>query len=230
MARVSRETGQRSSDSDRISALALVPELAPFVPQLDAFVTLLDRWRKVTNLVSGSSFATIWTRHIADSAQLLRIASAVSPIRMPAQIRWLDLGTGAGFPGIVIAILLSRTPGATIHCVEADKRKCAFLREAARATGAPATIHPVRIESLTTADIADVDVVSARALSPLPRLLQEAAPWLEAGALGVFPRGASERETPLDAVNAAAYDITSVPSRTEPRGTILLVNSLKDQA
>ena len=130
----------------------------------------------------------------------------------------------------MIAILLNKTPGAIVHCVEADKRKCAFLREAARATGAPATIHPDRIESLTAADIPGVTVVCARALSPLPRLLQEAAPWLDTGALGVFPRGASEHQSPLDAALAGAYDITSTPSRTDLRGTILLVNSLKDQA
>ena len=216
-------------EADRSAALNLVPELTPFRAQLDAFVALLDRWRKVTNLVSDASFANIWTRHIADSAQLLPVASEARRPNTSSEIRWLDLGTGAGFPGMVIAILLAKTPGANVHCVEADKRKCAFLREATRATGAPATIHPVRIESLNATDIPHVSVVSARALSPLPRLLQEAAPWLDAGALGVFPRGASERQTTLDAAVVGAYDITSMPSRTDPRGAILLVNSLKDK-
>ena len=228
VARVSRETATSLSDADCSDALRLVPELAPHVEQITTLVALLDRWRKVTNLVSDASFAGLWTRHIADSAQLLAAASAARSSAATSITRWLDLGTGAGFPGLVIAILLSKTPGAIVHCVEADKRKCAFLREAARATGAPATIHPHRIETLTAADIPNITIVTARALSPLPRLLQEAAPWLDAGALGIFPRGASERQTPLDAAVAGTYDITSTPSRTDPRGTILLVNALKD--
>jgi 16S rRNA (guanine527-N7)-methyltransferase len=229
VARVSRETTDHALAADRRKAIALAPELAPLVDPLEAFVALLDRWRKVTNLVSDTSFGEVWTRHIADSAQLLAIAAAANFSREKGSLRWLDLGTGAGFPGLVVAILLAKIVGAEVHCVEADKRKCAFLREAARVTGAPAIIHPVRIESLKAGDIPAIDIVCARALSPLPRLLEEANPWLDAGALGVFPRGESERESPLDAALARNYDITSTPNRIDSRGAILLVKSLKDK-
>ena len=229
MPRVSRETTEQARAADRREALALTPELAEVAALFDVFVALLDRWRKVTNLVSEASFAAVWTRHIADSAQLLKAALAAKPAEGHGTFRWLDLGTGAGFPGLVIAILLSKTAKAEVHCVEADKRKCAFLRDVARETGAPAVIHPVRIESLNSKDIPDITIVSARALSPLPRLLQEAGPWLEAGALGVFPRGASERQTPLDAAIARNYDIRAIASRTDPRGSIFLVKLLKDK-
>ncbi len=234
-----------------------------FAAPLTIFVELLDRWRKVTNLVAEKSFTAVWTRHIADSAQLLqhavearraaathggsersvsdpaRPAGAPSPaisapagtrpgIASPGQaLQWLDLGTGAGFPGLVIAILLSRTTGAKVHCVEADKRKCAFLREAARATGAPAIIHPKRIEALDADDIRGIDIVSARAFSPLPRLLEQAEPWLAAGAVGIFPRGGSERQLTLDAALAASYEINAKPSVTDSSGRILIVKSLK---
>lgn len=234
MARVSRETAAAAGDADLKQALALVPEIAPFLEPLEAFVRLLDRWRKVTNLIGEASFATVWTRHVADSAQLLALAPnsslplAGTPQKSKAP-RWLDLGAGAGFPGLIVAILLSETANAEVHCVEADKRKCAFLREAARATGARAIIHPAQIETLSANDIADVAVVSARALSPLPRLLQQAKPWLDAGAVGIFPRGASERDFTLDAALAASYDIASTANRVDPRGRVLMVKSLKDK-
>ena len=98
------------------------------------------RWRKTTNLIAESTFASVWTRHIADSAQLLALA--------PGARRWVDMGSGAGFPGLVIAIQLADVPGAVVHCIESDQRKCAFLREAVRATGAAATIHPKRVEAI----------------------------------------------------------------------------------
>ena len=113
---------------DRRAALRLVPVSRETEDRLAAFVDLLDRWRQKTNLIANSTFASVWTRHIADSAQLLALA--------PEARRWVDMGSGAGFPGLVIAIQLAGVPGAVVHCIESDQRKCAFLREAARATGA----------------------------------------------------------------------------------------------
>src|SRR5208283_5710867 len=98
---------------------------------------MLARWRKVTNLISATSFDDVWLRHIADSAQLLDLA--------PHAKRWVDLGSGAGLPGMVLAICLAGQPGAEVHLIESDQRKCAFLREVARSTGAPARIHCARI-------------------------------------------------------------------------------------
>ena len=127
---------QRLTDSSRPTAEPLCASSLFHVKQRSAwrpYVDLLARWRKTTNLISESTFASVWTRHIADSAQLLALA--------PGAIRWVDMGSGAGFPGLVIAIQLAGVPGAVVHCIESDQRKCAFLREAARATGAAATIH-----------------------------------------------------------------------------------------
>jgi 16S rRNA (guanine527-N7)-methyltransferase len=170
-------------EQDRQRALRLVPVSRETEDRLVVLVELLARWRKATNLIAESTFPTIWTRHIADSAQLLALSSGAR--------RWLDMGSGAGFPGLVLAIQLVGAPGAVVHCVDSDRRRCAFLREAARATGAPAVIHPNRIESLDRNSIGPVDCVTARAFAPLLTTLGFAKPWLETGATGLFPRGRS---------------------------------------
>ena len=151
------------------------------VSRLRAYVELLGRWRLATNLISEASFAEVWTRHIADCAQLLSCA--------PSARRWLDMGSGAGFPGLVIAIQLAEVDGARVHLVESDQRKCAFLREAIRVSGAPALVHAARVESLALTDMEPIEALTARAFAPLPRLLQLSGPWLNAGATGIFPRG-----------------------------------------
>lgn len=203
--------------SDRAKALALVPLAPETQARLAVYVDLLGRWRKVTNLISEASFAEVWTRHIADSAQLLALA--------PKARRWVDMGSGAGFPGMVIAIQLADVAGARVHCLESDQRKCAFLREVARATGAPAEIHPVRIESIDPASLAPVDAVTARALAPLPRLLEFAKVWIAQGAVGVFPRGRSA-EAQLETTPAAQdFAIEFLASKLDPEAAILRVRS-----
>jgi len=168
-------------DADRDAALALYPVSRETRERLQTFVDLLDRWRRVVNLVSDSSSHRIWTRHVVDSAQLLRLA--------PEARIWIDLGSGAGFPGLVIAIQLAEAKGARVHLIESDRRKSAFLREAARATGAPAVVHNSRIEDAGALFAGPVDAVTARALAPLPRLIPLATLWLDRGAIGVFPLG-----------------------------------------
>ena len=110
---------------DRAAALAFIGADSRMEARLDTYVDLLARWRKATNLISESAFSQVWARHIADSAQLLAFA--------PLARRWVDLGSGAGFPGMVIAIQLAEIEGAEVHCIESDQRKCAFLRAVARA-------------------------------------------------------------------------------------------------
>jgi 16S rRNA (guanine527-N7)-methyltransferase len=227
---VSRETEGGAVDADRANACALVPEIVRFLEPLKTFVRLLERWRKITNLIADSTFNSVWTRHIADSAQLVTLAE---PYIADAsgefdKRRWLDLGSGAGFPGLIVAILLREVQDVEVHCVEADKRKCAFLREAARACEAPVVVHPVRLETLSGAAIRNVKIISARALSPLPRLLDQAKPWLEAGAVGLFPRGASDRDFKLDAEVARSYEIISRSSRIDTDGSIIIIKSLKE--
>lgn len=205
---------------DRARALALVPLAPDIQARLAIYVDLLARWRKITNLISEASFREVWTRHIADSAQLLPLA--------PDARRWIDMGAGAGFPGMVIAIQLAGVAGVRVHCLESDRRKCAFLREVARATGAPADIHAARVESIAPDSLSPVDAVTARAFAPLPRVLEFATVWLRQGAVGIFPRGRSA-EAQLEA--AAAQDLTidqtlsidSVASKLDPEAVILRV-------
>ena len=201
--------------SDRRAALDLLAVSRETEERLALFVDLLGRWRKVTNLISAASFDDVWLRHIADSAQLLDLA--------PQARRWVDLGSGAGFPGMVLAIRLLGQSGAEVHLVESDQRKCAFLREAARVTGAPARIHCARIESIAPDSLAPVDAVTARALAPLPIVLDFASVWLLRGAVGVFPRGRTG-EAQLHALPGSPdLQFETVASRIDARAAILIV-------
>ena len=202
-----------AADADRARALALVPVPPEAERRLAVYVDLLARWRKVTNLISEASFAEVWTRHIADSAQLRALA--------PAAKTWVDLGSGAGFPGLVIAILIADVAGARVHCIDSDRRKCAFLREVARETGAPAEIHAERVEQIDPESLLPVDAVVARAFAPLPRLIELANVWIMHGAVGVFPRGRSA-EAQLEALPAAPdLTIGTFASQLDPEAAIL---------
>lgn len=149
--------------------------------RLERYVELLRRWQPAQNLISPKTLDQIWRRHIADSAQLVAL--------FPKGRRWLDLGSGAGLPGIVTAILLSDETDVKVHLVESNQRKCAFLRTVIRETGAPALVHEGRIESVLKRWADPVDYVSARALASLSVLLDLAEPVLRAGAVAAFHKG-----------------------------------------
>jgi 16S rRNA (guanine527-N7)-methyltransferase len=200
---------------DRHAASRLVPVSRETEDRLAIFVELLDRWRQKINLISNSTFGSVWTRHIADSAQLTALA--------PEAKRWVDMGSGAGFPGLVIAIQLADVPGAVVHCIESDGRKCAFLREAARATGAAAAIHPQRVEAIEPKSLGTVDAVTARAFAPLPLTLELARPWMERGAIAVFPRGESAKDQIAALPEATAYAIETLQSVVNPKAAILRI-------
>jgi 16S rRNA (guanine527-N7)-methyltransferase len=200
---------------DRRVALRLVPVSRETEARLAAFVALLDRWRHKTNLISNPTFASVWTRHIADSAQLAALA--------PEAKRWVDMGSGAGFPGLVIAIQLADVSGAVVHCIESDARKCAFLREATRATRAAAVIYPQRVEAIEPESLGAVDAVTARAFAPLPLTLKLARPWIERGAIAVFPRGESAKEQIAALPEATAYAIETLQSVVNPKAAILRI-------
>ena len=202
-------------EEDQRRALRLVPVSRETGDRLAAYVDLLARWRKRTNLIAESSFASVWTRHIANSAQLIALA--------PGARRWIDMGSGAGFPGLVIAVQLADVPGAVVHLIESDQRKCAFLREAARVTGAAATIHPQRVEAVDPASLGPVDAVTARAFAPLPLALKLARTWITRGAVGVFPRGESARDQVAALPEATAYAIELLPSLTDAKAAILRI-------
>ena len=191
-AKASAETFGLSANRERALALRLVSRETS--ARLERFVELLLAWQKHTNLIARSTMPVIWTRHIADSLQLLDLA--------PQAKVWTDLGSGAGFPGLVIACALAGTPDAKVHVVESIGKKAAFLREAVQVTGAPAVVHAMRIEDFVDKAPESIDVVTARALAPLPKLLPLAYPLLKKGALGLFPKG---QDVASELTEAAKY-------------------------
>jgi 16S rRNA (guanine527-N7)-methyltransferase len=152
------------------------------IHRLVRYADLLAVWQKSKKLVAPSTLPALWSRHFADSAQLCALA--------PDARLWLDLGSGAGFPGLVVAILQTGRPDFRMHLVESNRKKCAFLAEVVRATKAPVDIHAMRIEELAeSAETLKPDVVSARALAPLPHLLELAGPFFGPETRGLFLKG-----------------------------------------
>ena len=152
------------------------------IHRLICYADLLSEGQARANLVSAKTVPQLWDRHFTDSAQILRLALGPDI--------WLDLGSGAGFPGLVIAILQANHANFRMHLVESTAKKCAFLTEVARATSAPVEIHCMRIEELSnTATSLKPEIITARALAPLPRLLELAAPWFGPGVRGLFLKG-----------------------------------------
>ncbi len=201
--------------ADKAAAFKLFPMPPEIEARLVIFAELLLRWQKVINLVSAATLPHLWTRHFADSLQVLAAA--------PRARTWVDLGSGAGFPGLVTAIGLAEVPGACVHLIESDQRKCAFLREVSRETGAPAHVHMGRIEDIVP-QIADrIDAVSARALAPLPQLVAYAARFLEKGALGLFLKGQHVEGELTDSTIPSRYDVKMQKSRTSKAGWLLIV-------
>ena len=203
---------------DRAEALRLVPVSRETAARLDQLVALLLEWQRKTNLVAESTLPHVWTRHVADSAQLMRLA--------PDAKTWIDLGSGAGFPGLVIACALAEQPGAVVHLVESNGKKCAFLREAVRQIGLPAVVHCQRIEQFTSDFNGPVDVVTARALAPLGRLLTLVAPLLKTQGVGLFPKGQDVGAELTEAAKCWNIDAVVKPSVTSPTSGILVVRKL----
>lgn len=211
----------RSPDlaADRARALALTPVSRETLDRLDRFAETLLAWQQRINLIAPSTEPTLWTRHIADSLQLLALA--------PQAKIWVDLGSGGGFPGVVIACALADKPGARVHLVESSTKKAAFLREAARATGAPAEVHAVRIEDFVENLAMPVDVVTARALAPLVRLLTATYPLLKTGALGLFPKGQDVDAELTEAAKCWSIQSSLAPSLTDPKAKIVRVTGIE---
>lgn len=184
--------------------------------RLDAFVSLVLERQRVMNLIAPSTIPLIWTRHVADSLQLLRLA--------PEARRWIDLGSGAGFPGLVIACALANTSGAEVHLVESTQKKALFLRECAEALKLPAIVHPMRIEDFTRQNKIRFDAVTARALAPLDKLLALANPLLKTGAVGLFPKGQDVEAELTAASKSWNIDAELIPSVTDPRARIVRVS------
>lgn len=188
--------------------------------RLEAFEAEFRRWAARINLAAPSTLDVLWQRHILDSAQLFAIK--------PQATAWLDLGSGGGFPGAVLAILLVERPGGRIELVESNNKKAAFLRAALGGLGAPATVHVCRIEE-AFARTAPPQIVTARALAPLPRLLDLAAPWLAqdgAGATALFHKGREYAAELAESRDAWRFDLVEHASKIDPAGRILEISGL----
>jgi 16S rRNA (guanine527-N7)-methyltransferase len=189
--------------------------------RLDAYVALLTHWNRRINLVSPATVKTVWTRHIADSIQLFDLAP-------PAASSWLDLGAGAGLPGLPIAALAAeKVPGLHVTLVESDSRKVAFLAAAARAMQLDVTIEPHRIEVLAPRPY---DIVSARALAPLGRLCALAHRFSGPGTVFLFPKGARLDSELTAAATSWHIRAERIVSRTDPEATVLRILELEPRS
>lgn len=202
--------------ADRARVLESLNDSREISPRLDRYVAALLQWQATTNLIAPSTIPELWTRHIADSLQLLRLA--------PGAKHWVDLGSGGGFPGVVIACALAGT-GAIVHLVESNLKKAAFLREAVRLTGAPAKVHAVRIEDFVDGFNEPVEIVTARALASLDNLIEKAYPLLKRGAQALFLKG-QDVEAELTVTSKYwTIDAELIPSITDVGGRIVRVRS-----
>lgn len=211
------------SNVDDIDAVRAILQLDTAMEErFSRYVDLVRKWQPVKNLVAPSTLPDIWRRHVADGAQAFAA--------LPSAKRWLDLGSGAGFPGLVTAILLADVDGGSVTLVESNGRKAAFLQTVARELKLPARIVPERIESVPERFAATgdrFDAVSARALASLDNLLDYAEPWLTTGATGVFHKGqdfAAERQ---QAALSWSFDLVEHQSRIEPDSRIVLVDHVR---
>jgi 16S rRNA (guanine527-N7)-methyltransferase len=182
---------------------------------LETFRSMLADWSARMNLVGPSALDAFWGRHAFDSAQLLAIA--------PDALRWADLGAGAGFPGVVLAILLKGRPGAHVHLVESMAKRCRFLTAVVESLALPATVHVARAESLSLT----VDIVTARACAPLSRLLEFAWPYLRKGATGLFLKGQDIEAEVAEAAKIWSFQSERLPSRSGGSGWILKLRKLR---
>jgi 16S rRNA (guanine527-N7)-methyltransferase len=205
--------------ADKATALALTPVSRETEARLDRYVELLLEWQAKTNLVAPSTLPQLWTRHIADSVQLLSIA--------PSAKVWADLGSGGGFPGVVLACVLAETSGATIHLVERNAKKAAFLREALRVTKAPGKVHLADIGDSVDRITGPVDCVTARALAPLHQLIGFAEPLVKRGAKALLLKGQDVEAELTEATKYWNIEPNLHSSRTGGQGWIVELDRIE---
>ncbi|MFZ0571239.1 MAG: 16S rRNA (guanine(527)-N(7))-methyltransferase RsmG [Rhodomicrobium sp.] len=184
------------------------------VEKLELYGRLLIQWQKAVNLVAPATIPQLWQRHFADSAQLLRLA--------PRAKIWVDLGSGGGFPALVIAIMLANQEECCVHLIESNARKCAFLSEAARQTGAPARVHNARIADVAASGaVPAAGVVTARALAPLDALLELALPFFGNASAALFLKGREAGVEIAEARKRWVFNLKIHPSISDAQGQIL---------
>lgn len=186
--------------------------------RLQSFQELFLKWNRSINLAAPSTLGDIWRRHVLDSAQLAVLA--------PKALNWADLGSGGGFPGLVLGFLLADRPGAAITLVESNRKKAAFLQAVVGHYGLPARIVARRIEDAPEL-VSGIEMVTARALAPLNDLLFLSEPWLSSGARGLFHKGRDYRNEISETSDRWSFDLVEHPSQIDPHSVILEVAALK---
>ena len=185
--------------------------------KLIVYADLLIRWQKIQNLVSPHTLQDIWVRHFQDSAQIFAFGRHLKV--------WADLGAGAGFPGLVVALLMPTSEGGHVHLIESNQRKCAFLREVARRTDAPVSIHNDDL-TVVLPKLTGIDVLTSRALAPLDELVEMCLPYLKPNVLGIFPRGQGHANELTRTLRYETVKIELVVSETDANSRIALVRAL----
>ncbi len=182
------------------------------------FVDLFEKWSKSINLVAPSTLSDVWQRHVADSIQLYRLN--------PGPNRWLDLGSGGGFPGIITAILLRELGAGHVDLVESNNKKAAFLRNALMKTDANGTVHAIRIESAAE-KLNGINAISARALTNLSGLLTYMEPWMIAGATGWLHKGRDYQAEIDNARRSWDFDLVEHISKIDADSIILQISNAR---
>lgn len=199
--------------------------------RFEAWRVLLEKWRTRINLIGASTADDFWRRHALDSVQLAAFAPPAPPALAPP-LRWVDLGSGAGFPGLALALALEGAGRAdAVTLVESSRKKAAFLREAARVTVSGATVYAGRIEDLAAAEAKEqgggFDVVVARACAPLTRLLGYAVSLWKQDTVGVFLKGRDAEAELTLAAKSWRFQFDLQPSRSDPDGRVVLIKRLE---
>lgn len=204
--------------------MAVVQKMYPDVShetfnRLALYVDLVRKWQPAQNLIAPKTLPDIWIRHVADSIQIQKT--------IPEARNWIDFGSGAGFPGLVTAILLADEPEALVHLVESNQRKAAFLRTVARETGCKVQVHAGRIESVTENWTQPIDAISARALASLAVLCGFSARLIQQGATAVFHKGQDFQREIEEASHEWSLDLVEHKSRVDPLSRVLVIRGME---
>lgn len=218
-------SGPGATEEEGYDAKAFATETGVSRETLGRFETwrrILEETNAHTNLVGRSTISEFWYRHALDSWQVYELGRELRP----GAARWADLGSGAGFPGFAIAfgLMQAGTPGAGVHLVESIAKKAAFLNAVALETGAPVSVLCDRAESLHP--VPEVDIVTARAMAPLGRLLGYVQPFVDKGATALLPKGGRYKQELTEARKSWTFDVKVIPSRTSPDAAILRIEGL----